>query len=123
MPNLPQHPFDSVADELARWINDEAKWYAQALIAGYRSPFSASVSETDKLAYYRRQMFMTNEDGSVDYDRPNNEGRNALYKRLGVQQYAEVAKAVAPGRGTEYIEKLSLEIPEGEDDGGSIQYG
>lgn len=111
MADLPEHPFDSVAQEIANWINTESSWYANALTEGYRAPFSAKVSESDKLAYYRRQMYQQNPDGTPDYTKPNPEGRAALYKRVGAQQYADIALAVSPGKGIEHIQKLSLDIP------------
>lgn len=114
MPNLPEHPFDSVAAEIARWVNDEASWYSTALTQGYQTPFSANVTESDKLAYYRRQMYKTGPDGEIDYNTPNTEGRNALFKRVTADQYVEIARAVAPGRGPEHIQRLSLEMPQGD---------
>lgn len=111
MPNLPQHPYDSVAEELARWINDEPSYYAQALTAGYRAPFSAKVSESDKLNYYKRMFYQTGQDGEVDYQKPNTEGRNQLLKRIGYDQYIQVAKAIAPGRGAQHLDEVSQEVP------------
>lgn len=120
MPNLPEHPFDSVAREISDWVNNEAKWYADALVEGYRAPFSAKVSESDKLAYYRRLMYQQNPDGSVDFTKPNTQGRDALLKRVGTQNYVTIARAVGPKRGEQYIQDVSMEMPE-EADGGDNQ--
>jgi hypothetical protein len=114
MAKLPQHPFDSIADELSRWIHDEASWYSTALTEGYQTPFSADVSPVDKLAYYRRAMFKQNPDGTIDYNTPNTEGRDALYKRVTPEQYADIALAVSPGKGIEHIQRLSVQVPEEE---------
>jgi hypothetical protein len=99
MPSPDPHPFDAIADEVSRWLTEDAQWYADALRGSYRSPFAAPVTEDQKLDYYRRQMFSENPDGSVNYERPNTKGREQLLQRLGVRGYAEVVAATKPPQG------------------------
>ena len=99
MPQSPnRHPWDDAADEVTTWLNDESKYYAEALLAGHSAPFgaegSASISERDKLEYYKRQVFNTNGLGAINYDSPNESGREALIKRLGIPGYTQVIAAV-----------------------------
>lgn len=104
------HPFDEAASEIANWIKDESAWYADALRGGYNAPFAAPVSEQEKLDYYRRQVFMTNPDGTPNYEQPNTQGREMLMKRLGIPGYTRVMAAALP-RGRE-VEQDSEELPE-----------
>ena len=94
-----EHPWTSVAQELQGWLESESQWYAEALRGGHRSPFSADVSEREKLDFYRRQMFQTADDDTIQYDKPNVQGRQNLLTRLGVQGYAQVYDAVRPKQG------------------------
>lgn len=101
-----QHPFDSIADELVDWIQRETPYYVEAMKGGNAAPFGASgnttISEQQKLDYYRRKMFVQNPDGSIDYTKPNNAERDKLMARLGVDGYAHVATAVMPVRTSAY---------------------
>lgn len=90
------HPFDSVSDEILHWLDSESKYYVSALVGDYQSPFAAQVSEKDKLDYYRRQVYMINPDGTPNYEQPNKEGRDQLIKRVGIEGFATVMKAVGP---------------------------
>jgi hypothetical protein len=100
---------DGVADELLGWLQTESSWYANALKGrSQKSPFAADASEPEKLDYYRRQMYMTKPDGTVQYDQPNTQGRQNLINRLGVQGYAQVYEAVRP---KQQQGKRSLEEP------------
>lgn len=90
------HPFDAVSDELQTWLEEESKYYVQALVGDYQSPFAAQVSEQDKLDYYRRQMYVMNPDGTPNYEQPNQEGRKKLIERVGIDGYATISKAVGP---------------------------
>ncbi len=100
MPAPKEHPFDGVADEISTWIEEESKWYADALRGpGYRSPFAAPVTEEQKTDYYRRQMFQEMPDGTIDYTKPNTQGREQLLQRLGVRGYADVVAATKPPNG------------------------
>lgn len=98
-----EHPYDSIADELGDWMNGEVDYYVEAMRGGHRAPFSADVSEQDKLDYYRRQMYMTAPDGTVQYDKPNGAGRDKIIDRLGLTQYAQIMDAVRPKRGLRAI--------------------
>lgn len=91
-----EHPFDSVADDLLAWMNEEVDYHVETLRGGYRAPFSAQVSEKDKHDYYARQMFQAGPNGVVDYAKPNPEGRDKLLKSLGVTGYTQVMQAVMP---------------------------
>lgn len=108
-----EHPFDGIADDLFDWMNGEVAYHVEALRGGYRDPFSAPTSEKDKLDYYRRQMFQTAPDGTIQYDKPNPEGRDTLLKSYGTQTYAEIWDAVKPKRGMRPAIEAALdpEIP------------
>lgn len=81
-----QTMLDDVANDLAFWIDDTANKIALAFAPG-RAPFSAQVSEQQKLEFYRDQLF--NEDGS-----PNQGGRAKELARLGAEGFAHVYQAV-----------------------------
>lgn len=99
MPGDKLHPWDLAAADLTHWLENEPDYYIAALKGGYRSPFSANTSEQQKLEYYRRQVFMQNPDGTPDYSKPNNQGRDMLIKRVGVDGYTQIMSAVMPRRG------------------------
>lgn len=94
-----EHPWDGISDDLFDWMQGEVSYYVEALRGGSRSPFSAPVSEQEKLEYYRRQMFQTKPDGTVEYDKPNKAGRDTLLKQLGTTAYAQVYETVRPKQG------------------------
>jgi hypothetical protein len=110
-----KHPFDEIADEVLTWLNEEPEYFIEALRGGHQTPFSADVSESQKMDYYRRQVFMQNPDGSVDFTKPNGEGRDLLIKRVGIKGYTDIMSQVMPNsRGG--IRQLPLPSPEEEDD-------
>jgi len=78
---------DEVANDLAAWIDQTADAIAVAFTPQGIAPFSAQLSEKDKLEYYRSQLF--NPDGS-----PNTQGRSQQLQRLGPEGFAQVYKAV-----------------------------
>jgi len=90
------HPYDSISDDLFDWMQGEVDYYVDALRGGYRSPFSAEVNEKEKMDYYRRQMYQTLPDGTVQYDKPNQAGRDQIMKNLGVTGYTQIMQAVTP---------------------------
>src|SRR5678809_1794954 len=92
------HPWDLVAEDLKNWLETEPEYYIEQLKGGYRSPFSAGVSEQEKLDYYRRQVFMQHPDGTPDYTKPNHAGRDMLLKRVGSNGYTQSNGAVMPKR-------------------------
>jgi hypothetical protein len=94
-----QHPFDGIADDLFDWMNGEVDYHVEAMRGGYRDPFSAATSERDKLDYFRRQMYKTKPDGTVQFDQPNPEGRDKILKQYGTQTYAEIMETVKPKQG------------------------
>ena len=77
---------DEVANDLAYWVDDTASKVALAFAPG-RAPFSADLTEQQKLEYYKRQLF--NADGS-----PNTAGRSREIARLGAEGFGAVLKAV-----------------------------
>jgi hypothetical protein len=77
---------EDVANDLALWIDDTASKIALAFAPG-RAPFSAQLTEEEKISYYTRALF--NPDGS-----PNVSGRNREVTRLGVEGFGAVYKAV-----------------------------
>lgn len=77
---------DDVAGDLAQWIDQTAESVALAF-APARSPFSARITEEQKLQFYRSRLF--NPDGS-----PNLQGRSEEVARLGPEGLGRVYKAV-----------------------------
>jgi hypothetical protein len=98
------HPWDLAAADLTYWLENEPSYYVDALRAGYRTPFSADVTEQQKLDYYRRQIFMQNPDGTPNYSQPNTSGRDMLMKRVGVEGYTQIMSAVMPRQGLQPVE-------------------
>ena len=99
MPKRGQHPFDSVADQTLEWIQETTDYAVEALRGGYRTPFSANITEAQKLDYYRRRLFTQNPDGSIDFSKPNHGERDKLLKKLGTKTYAEIMTTVLPQNG------------------------
>src|SRR5215831_9886493 len=85
MPGTP-NPLDEIATDLAVWLDQTSTEIALAF-APTRAPFSANVSETQKLEYYRYKFF--NPNGT-----PNVAGRNEELQRLGVEGFGIVYKAL-----------------------------
>ena len=84
---MPQtNMLDDVATDLAAWIDQVSTEVAVAFAANH-APFSATVSEEQKLEFYRSRLF--NPDGT-----PNGPGRDAEMQRLGSDGFARVYKAV-----------------------------
>lgn len=81
-----QTGLDEVANDLAYWIDDVSTKVALAFAPG-RAPFSADLTEDQKLDYYTRALF--NPDGT-----PNTAGRNREVARLGVERFAQVYQKV-----------------------------
>jgi hypothetical protein len=77
---------DDVANDLALWIDKTATEVALAFSPA-RAPFSAQITEQQKLEFYKNQIF--NPDGS-----PNQAGRQAQIARLGAEGFGQVYKAV-----------------------------
>ena len=85
-PAVKETMFDEVARDLALWIDQTATEVALAF-APARSPFSAEITEEQKLEFYTARLF--NPDGS-----PNHAGRQAEIARLGPEGFGHVYKAV-----------------------------
>jgi len=77
---------DEIAIDLAMWIDETATEVALAFSPA-RAPFSAKITEQQKLEFYKARLF--NPDGS-----PNESGRNQEMQRLGQEGFARVYKAV-----------------------------
>jgi hypothetical protein len=86
---MPGEPtlLDSVSTDLALWLDQESTRIAAAMAPQGNAPFAAQISETDKLEYYRAQLF--NPDGT-----PNLQGRQQEMQRLGPQGFTQVYKTV-----------------------------
>lgn len=85
---MPQQTMlDNVASDLAVWIDQTATRIAAAMAPQGVAPFSAQISESEKLEYYRSALF--NPDGT-----PNLQGRNQEMQRLGPEGFTQVYKAV-----------------------------
>jgi hypothetical protein len=82
-----QSMFDLVAEEISEWIDHMSDEIAEAVAAGGKAPFSAQLTEAQKIDYYAAQYF--NPDGT-----PNVQGRAAQMARLGPEGFAQVYKAV-----------------------------
>lgn len=93
MPRDP-HPLDEASQEIFNWLNTEPAILADAFNSGYQTPFSAPLNEREKLGYYQRKMYNTRPDGSLNYDSPNEAGREQLIKALGIEGYTQVSAAV-----------------------------
>ena len=86
MPGKP-NMLDLVATDLAVWLDRMSSEIALAMAPQGQAPFSAPLSEEQKLEYYKNQLF--NPDGT-----PNGQGRAAQMQRLGPQGFTQVYKAV-----------------------------
>lgn len=82
-----QTVLDAVANDLAVWLDQTATKIAAAMAPQGTAPFSAQLSETQKLDYYKNQLF--NPDGT-----PNVQGRAQQIDRLGPLGFTQVYKAV-----------------------------
>jgi hypothetical protein len=78
---------DEVATDLSLWIDNTAEEIALAMAPRGQQPFSAQVTDQQKLEYYTARLF--NPDGS-----PNMQGRAQEMTRLGPEGFANVYKAV-----------------------------
>jgi hypothetical protein len=92
------HPWDGISDDITDWLTSETDYYVDALKMGHRAPFAANTSEKEKRDYYARQVFTPRPDGSLDYSKPNNPGRDILLKRLGIEGYTQVIQSVMPSQ-------------------------
>lgn len=81
-----QNFLDDVSNDLALWIDQTANDVALAF-APARAPFSANITEQQKLDFYRSRLF--NPDGT-----PNAQGRAQEIQRLGAEGFGRVYKAV-----------------------------
>ena len=82
-----QTQLDAVATDLAAWIDQTSTRIAAAMAPQGVAPFAADLDETQKLEYYRDQLF--NPDGT-----PNLQGRQAQIQRLGPEGFTQVYKEV-----------------------------
>src|ERR1700754_190991 len=100
-----QNFLDDVSNDLALWIDQTATEVALAF-APARAPFSANVTEQQKLEFYRARLF--NPDGS-----PNSQGRSEEIGRLGAEGFGRVYKAVVDHfPDLKPAEAAPIEVPE-----------
>jgi hypothetical protein len=95
---------DDISDDLANWIDSTASSVALAF-APARAPFSANITEDQKLEFYRTRLFSP--DGT-----PNVQGRQEELQRLGPEGFGHVYQAVVK-RWPEYrpAEPAPIEVP------------
>lgn len=100
-----QNMLDDVANDLALWIDKTATEVALAF-APARAPFSAKITEDQKLEFYKSRLF--NPDGT-----PNQAGRQAEVARLGPEGFGQVYMAVvARWPELQPPEEPPIEVPE-----------
>jgi hypothetical protein len=91
---ISENLFDLAWQEIREWLIDTPIELADAIRGGGEGPFAANISETEKLDYYDRLLFLP--DGQE-----NAAGREALLERVGMRQFAvvmaEVMKRRRPG--------------------------
>lgn len=110
----PTHWLDTLAEEVSASLDSEADWYAEAIRGGARSPFSAPVNEKEKLDTYVRTFFEERPDGSIDWDKPNEDKRAKLMQSAGIKNYVEAAQAVMqvrPKTGVRPLDQLIAPPP------------
>jgi hypothetical protein len=110
----PTHWLDTLAEEVSTSLDSEADWYAEAIRGGARSPFSAPVNEKEKLDTYVRTFFEERPDGSIDWDKPNEDKRAKLMQSAGIKNYVEAAQAVMhvrPKTGVRPLDQLIAPPP------------
>jgi hypothetical protein len=99
MPRESEHPYDGIAADLMDWMEGEVDYYVEALRGGHRSPFSAGVTRSEQKQFFVEKVYQVLPDGTVQYDKPNAQGRDSLIKRYGTQKYAEILEIVKPKAG------------------------
>ena len=107
---------DGIAEELWGWMDSEVQYYANALKGGPngRAPFAADANEVQKRDYFTRAMFTQNPDGTIDYSKPNAEGRSMVMQTYGPQQYAQIFETVRPKQGKRPVMEAEQEPDLGE---------
>lgn len=76
-----------MAEDIAAEVDEEIRRLTDDLLMGVTAPFAAQLTEQQKLAYYRTQLFSP--DGT-----PNLQGRAQEMTRLGPENFALVFRAV-----------------------------
>jgi hypothetical protein len=84
------HLWTQVADDIQEWLQQEGPIITDMIRGEDEAPFAASISEKQKLTYYRTRFF--NPDGSE-----NSEGRAQELQRLGIPGYVQVMHALTKG--------------------------
>jgi hypothetical protein len=116
-----EHPYDAISADLQGWMDEEVNHQVEAMRGGYRTPFTAPLTERQKHAEFQRMMYEHLPDGTIQYDKPNKAGRDQVMQTYGVEGYAQVMDAVRPKPGrreavAEEPEPDLLEPDEPEDD-------
>lgn len=96
-----QNALDGIAEELFGWMDQEVGYYVNALKGGPngRAPFSADTSPKERHDYFTRKLFTQNPDGSIDYSKPNAQGRAEVMQGYGPGWYGKIYDEVRPKRG------------------------
>jgi hypothetical protein len=89
------HLYEEVAEDIASYVEQEARNLAEAMAGGGRVPFSAKLTRAEQEQYYVDEYseHVYNKDGS-----PNEEGRAYLVKKFGADGFSAIARAVMRAR-------------------------
>lgn len=84
-----QHIYETVAQDIAEWLNTMPKVLARAMRGGphKQGPFKHPATGKQKYEIYKGKLF--NDDGT-----PNVPGRQELLQKMNPQQYAQVVHVV-----------------------------
>ena len=82
------HTYDEIAEELADYIESSIEFISEALMEEGKAPFEAQISESDRLAYFRKLLW--EEDGTT----PNAEGRQFLIDNRGLDEFTRIYRWV-----------------------------
>lgn len=86
-PDKGAHWWDEIKYEVFQDFEDDVAWVKEALVEGTRAPFSANVSEDQKLEYFRSKLFLPN-------GAKNDSGRTELLRMFGARGLANIMAEV-----------------------------
>lgn len=98
------HWLDTLAPELAAYIDSMIEACVDDLTQGGVVPFAANVSQAETLAYYTRQFF--DPDGT-----PNAQGRATEMARLGEVGFADALRAVLKAHPEYQAPQVTQPVP------------
>jgi hypothetical protein len=105
-----QHLFERVSDRVATWLDDMPERLATRFMMGGRPPFTAQISEQEKLELFEHDFF--NPD-----DTPNEQKRAMWYEIVGPDGYKQILFALNRKRKgqTASLPEGFYEVDEGTD--------